>query len=195
MDHLVGRQIENAYISVEIKNGAMTRFRNGLRESLSSEGQICEDASESIHVSIAYGLGSVGFETVEQTVSEIADSGFQTRATGFEILQGTSTPYDYLVLSLEAQGDFQQAVEIVSGRMPTKTFAEGFKSHVSLLRFPKGSLGSDRAQALVRELNASHGAMFALGRCLCVEGECVCVFTAERQCCLQIPFEASATAA
>jgi hypothetical protein len=71
-----------------------------------------------------------------------------------------------------------------------KDFGGGFKSHVSLLRFEKGSLEGTVAHEIVREMNASQGAASALGYCMCLQGECVCVFNPERQCCLQVAIAA-----
>ena len=194
MDQASAQQIENAYISVELKADAIKRFRSGLRESFQSQGIACEDASANPHVSIAYGEGHVGLDEIGEVAEEIASTGFQVRAKSFELLSGQTTNFDYLVICVESSGDFANAVDLIEDHMQVKTFEGGFKSHVSLLKFEKGSLARDAAEELVRELNASQGAVFALGRCLCLEGQCVCVFGAERQCCLRAEINGAAAA-
>jgi hypothetical protein len=180
------RLIQNPYISIALKGERLSGFSCGLQDALKSQGVECESASASAHVSIAYTEGSASYQAIQDIASEIACEGFAVRASKFEILEGQSSPYDYLVLSIDADGAFRQAVEIVEGRLATRRFEGGFKSHVSLLKFRKGTLVSAWAQAFVRELNASQGAAFALGRRLHFEGESVCVYDLDRNCCLEV---------
>lgn len=183
--------IRDAYISIEIKDQNLGNFRSGLQSALRDQGLSCEAPAADLHVSIAYGQGEIGMDRLSETVREIARRGFMVRAKGFEILEGRSTPYDYLVIALESSGAIQDAVSTASGRMATKRFAGGFKSHVSLLRFAKGSICRTALADLIRELNASHGAAFALGRYLCLEGDSIRVYNPEMQCCLQVAIRAA----
>jgi hypothetical protein len=180
------RSIQNPYISVALKGEKLNGISFGLQETLKNQGVDCESASQSVHVSIAYTEGAASYQAIQAIAAEIAFEGFAVRASKFEILEGQASPYDYLVLSIDSDGAFKQAVEIVEGRLATRRFEGGFKSHVSLLKFRKGTLASEWAKALVRELNASQGAAFALGRWLHFEGESVCVFDPDRNCCIEV---------
>jgi hypothetical protein len=182
--------IQDAYISVELKSELLKGLRHGLKSMLNEQGVRCENASPEIHVSIAYGKGHVEVGAVQTAAETIAKQGFSVTAKGFEIFEGLSTPFDYLVVELETQGDIEDAIEVAQGNMEIKRFGGGFKSHVSLLRFEKGSLESSIAREMVREMNASQGAASALGYCMCLKGECVCVFNPQRECCLQVAIAA-----
>ncbi len=183
--------VSNPYISIEVKAESLGKFCKSLADSIECEGVRCEQ-SAGLHVSIAYARGSASVRDVEEVACEIANEGFTCRARQFEILEGHTTPYDYLVLSLETRGDFETAVGIVEQSLETQKFQGGFKSHVSLLKFEKGTAQSEWAQELVRELNASQGAAFALGRAMCVEGECVCVYDQDRQSVCKVACQAAA---
>lgn len=178
--------LRDAYFAIELKSEALDGFRRGLKQTLESSGVTCEDAAPSVHVSIAYTQGEAGFEEVIEVANEIARDPFEVKVSGFEIIEGQCTPYDYLVFSLEASRAFEHAVDVVEDHWRVRQFHGGFKSHVSLLRFQKGSLAERAVKHLIRELNASSGAAFALGAKLSLEGENVCVFTSQRECCIQV---------
>lgn len=188
-------RIRDAYISVEISGEALKSFRWGLRNALHGQGVLCEESSPTAHVSIAYTLGESEIHDIKAMVSEIAEEGFEVRFTGFEVLRGQMTPYDYLVMTIESDGDVQHAIEVVQQKMPIKQFDGGFRGHVSLLRFPKGVLEEQGVVRMIRELDASARAAFALGHRPCLQGGCVQVFNNDRQCCLQVPVSGSSTRA
>ncbi|MES2964833.1 MAG: hypothetical protein V4760_13160 [Bdellovibrionota bacterium] len=181
--------IKDAYISVEIRDTALQALREGLKRSLEDIGIGCEVASHDAHVSIAYGEGDVALSELEETAREITCRPFTVSVVGFEILNGLTTPYDYLVIKLSSDGDFTEAVQCAADHINTRTFNGGFHSHVSLLRFPKGALDSEHAQELIREMNAAQSGAMALGCRPCLRGDSVSVFDPDRRCCLQVPFD------
>lgn len=187
--------IKDAYISVELKAELLKNLRDGLKQTFDFQGVDCEDASSAMHVSIAYTQGEALLAQLKESLEKIACESFEVRVSGFEILEGKTTPYDYLTLTLDSTEAFKNALSAVQGCTKVRRFDGGFKSHISLLRFPKGILTQDWAQNLIRELNASSGAAFALGKRMCFQGECLSVFNPERQCCLQLPFQADASRA
>jgi hypothetical protein len=174
-------KISNPYISVEINDVGLSRLRSSLLDVLTTEGVEGELSSPALHVSLAYGDCEATVEEVSELADAIASDGFNVRAHKFEILEGSATPFDYLVLSIDdAQGDFQDALGKIQKKFQTRAFKTGFNRHISLLRFTKGSLDTEWARSLVRELNASHGAASALGRVRNLEGECVCIYGEDR---------------
>jgi hypothetical protein len=180
--------IENAYISVELNAGAVGGFRDGLLRDLSAQGLACEQASAHTHVSIAYTEGEIEVESVRVVAAQIARQAFQVEVTGFEILEGQTTEYDYLVMTLKSSGDFQNAVDLVNGELSCRHFDGGFKSHVSLLKFRK-ELPSEMKEQVSRYAHSLNELPEAsVGACLCLQGECVCVFNPNREICLQVPF-------
>ena len=194
-NQIQGQTIKDAYIAIELKTATIVKgLQETLREALKSQGVQCEDASATLHVSIAYTEGTVTVSEVAAAARKIANETFKVNVGHYEILEGKMTPYDYLVISLNSDGDFENAVEIVEDQMVTRRFEGGFKSHVSLLRFEKGTLALALMKLMIRELNASQGAAQALGRSVCLEGSKVCVFDPQRQCRVQIPFLADLAA-
>jgi hypothetical protein len=186
-EELKKMKIPDAYISIEIKTETIERFRSGLKGALRAGGLECEDSSPSLHVSLAYVEGDADLDDVTRLAEKVAALGFEAKAVGFEILEGQATPYDYLALQLDSKAEFDHARAMIEGEVATRRFKGGFKSHISLLKFAKGSLSAAMARELVRELNASHGAALALGCETCLEGECVCVFDTNRERRLSVP--------
>lgn len=183
-------KILNPYIAVEMKDQGIGCLRNGLREALRSLSVGAEDSSNSVHLSVAYGQGEADLDRLETVAQLIATRPFEVKVGGFEILEGITTPYDYLALTVESQGCFEDAVKAVEGRIETRRFGGGFKCHISLIRFEKGRLSSEVAHEIVRELNASQGAAQALGRAICLKGDCVRVYDLARQCRCDVQFAA-----
>lgn len=183
------KQIANAYISVELQDAKLNWLCQALRDQLETNGVNCDLASEQPHVSIAYGEGEAEWNEVVEAAEEIAELPFSLKVSSFSILQGQATPFDYLVIELEGAACFQAAVRTAQDHMKTKSFGGSFCCHVSLVRFAKGTLSSEVAEKLVRELNASQSAAFALGRSPCVRGGAVSVYGSDRKCCLKVPFQ------
>jgi hypothetical protein len=185
--------IPNAYISVSLNDEIIGGFQRALSESLALEGIECENSSAHAHVSIAYTEGECQMDLAERLAKKIASCSFEVNAGLFEVLEGQTTPYDYLVLSLDgASSALQNACSVVEGALRTRQFQGGFKSHVSLLKFKKGSITLERLEELVEEMNASQNAVLALGRRICLEGECVCVFDPNRQCRIEVKIRPAA---
>lgn len=186
----MNHKIRDAYISVEIANDGLDCLRDGLRSHFDLSGIGCENASTAAHVSIAYGEGDVEIEALERITSEIAALPFSVHVSGFEILSGESTPFDYLVVALEGSS-VHEAVSTASGQMKTKSFGGAFRSHLSLLKFPKGSISLEWAAQILGEMNACQLAARALGRPLVsLQGSLICVFTPDRTCCFSRSFAA-----
>lgn len=172
-------KIKNPYFSVELNGDAIVGLKERLKSALKARGVPCEDASASAHVSIAYTEGDAPVQELERIASEITHrtkEGFKLPTRGLEIFEGLSTPFDYLVLSLEAEGAFRRALDVVEGRLSTRRFQGGFKSHVSLLRFKKGALA--QMKALCEQLT---------GECPCLMGERICVYDTNRERFLSLP--------
>ncbi len=175
-------KIRDAYISVKIDDRGLEGLRDGLRSLFSEAGVECERASSASHVSIAYGEGDVEIEALERVASEIASLPFSVHVAGFELLKGETTPFDYLVVVLEGSS-FGTAQSISSGVMKTRSFAGGFRSHVSLLKFPKNSLSATWAEHVLAEMNACQGLARFFGQRR-LQGSSVAVFGSDRHCCL-----------
>lgn len=186
--------VRDAYISVEIEDAGLNQLRHGLRTLLGDSVKGCEVASAAAHVSIAYGDGDVEFEALDRVASEIAALPFSVQVEGFEFLEGESTPYDYLVVKLGSDDSFDAAVNAAKGKMKTKTFSGGFRSHISLLKFPKGSLDKKWALQVVKEMNFCQLAAQALGRFVSLKGHNVSVYGSDRQCRMRKHFGAAARA-
>lgn len=174
--------VRDPYISVAIRDAGLSRLRGLLSEALNECGIWCENASSDLHVSIAYADGETSIQEIGELANQIANDGFNVHAHRFEVLQGRTTPFDYLVLTIDdSRGDFACALGKIEKQLGTLKFSDGFKCHVSLLRFAKGAFDGAWAARLLRELNATHGAACALGVQLRFEGECICVYGKDRR--------------
>lgn len=182
--------IRDAYISVEIDDRGLEGLSTGLRSLFREAGVECERASGASHVSIAYGDGEIEVEALERAASEIAALPFSVQVAGFEILTGQTTPYDYLAVVLEGSS-FGAAQSMASGLMKTRSFQDGFRSHVSLLKFPKGRVSREWAARILSEMNECQ----TLARFFCqrrLRGSAVAVFGADRRCRLMKSIAATA---
>ena len=183
----MNQTIRDAYISVEISDGGLESLREGLRALFEDCDVDCEIASSAAHVSIAYGEGEVEMDALERVASEIAALPFSAHVVGFDILEGQSTPFDYLVVSLEGSS-FEQAQSVASGCMKTREFNGGFHSHVSLLKFPRGSVS--KAHRILAEMNETQAVARAFKR-RSLTGSKVGIFASDRRCCVTKEFIAA----
>ena len=184
--------VRDAYISVEIAHRGLECLRQELQRLLSESGVGCEIASRDAHVSIAYGEGDVAIEALEKVSEGIARLPFEAHVCGFEVFEGASTPFDYLVVNLEADASVGAAVDVVQGQMRIKNFDGGFRSHISLLKFSKSRLNHLWAQKVVNEMNACHQLARELDRPpVCLRGVHVSVFGADRVRCFSKSFHAA----
>ena len=187
--------IQNPCISVHLSSQHLTELQNELQATLKRHGVDAECADSSLHVSIAYASGEAGFVEVAEVVGEIqkldAETAFRARAGGFTLLPGVSTPFDYLSIEIESTEWLKSAAAIAERRLNVRRFPGGFKSHISLLRIPKGAWNAAIASRLVREINASIRAACALGQAPCWGGECVAVSGQSRQVCYKKPLRAA----
>ena len=176
--------IKDAYIAVEIEGQDFASLREGLRTHFGNAGVGCDAASSGAHISIAYGEGDVALDALERVASEIAALPFSARVESFDFLQGSTTPFDYLVVNLTADECFCAAVEAAQGCMKTKSFSGGFRSHVSLLKFPKGTVSRTWAKEVIKqvinEMNICQTLAHALGRQVVLQGAHVNVFGGDR---------------
>lgn len=181
--------IRDAYISVEIEDLGLERLRDGLRSFFRETGLPCENASSASHVSIAYGEGDVEIDALEKVASEIAAFPFSVHVAGFELLSGETTPFDYLVVTLEGSS-FGAAQSCASGTMKTRSFNGGFCSHVSLLKFPRGLVSKAWIEKILCEMNDCQAAACLVNR-RSLRGSAVSVFGSDRRCRLMKAFTAA----
>ncbi len=173
--------IQDAYISVEIAKSGLEGLSAGLKDHFNASGIVCDVISQESHVSIAYGEGEVSVESMDRVATKIAALAFSVKVDRFELFRGVTTPFDYLVINLEADPCFNDALSAAKGCMKTKSFDGGFRSHVSLLKFPKGSFSRAWAERVIGEMNVCQAAAQALGRQVSLQGEMVSIFSSDRQ--------------
>ena len=179
--------ILNPYISVELRDDAFQKFCSTLRLSLQGQTDphhAFEPAGTSAHVSIAYAQGEVSVDELRLVAQQIASERFVIRARGFEVLHGQLTGYDYLALDIEVGTSFFRAQEYVKTQILTKDFQGGFRGHVSLLKAAQTDrVACQRLEALAKGLSGGY-----CKECVSLNGDCVCVFTADRELAVQVPF-------
>lgn len=183
----VEERLANPYFAVEIEGHHLWTLREGLLRAISGDGLVCEEASKDMHVSLAYARGTTDLDHLARIGRQIAEAPFAVHVDQFAILEGEATPFDYLALCLDRSPDFHNAVDVVERTLAIRKFHGGFKSHISLLKFPKGELKKSTAKKMVRELNASRGVALVLGRAVCLEGRCVCIYTEDRKPICRVP--------
>ena len=179
--------ILNPYISVELRDDAFQKFCSTLRLSLQGQTDsrhAFEATGLAAHVSIAYAQGEVSLHELRLVAQQIASERFMIRARGFEILHGEATGYDYLALDIEISSSLNRAQAFVKKQIPLKEFAGGFRGHVSLLKAPQIDLiACQRLAALAKGLSRGY-----CKECFSLNGDCVCVFTTDRELIVQVPF-------
>ncbi len=186
---MLENSILNPYISVELRDDAFQKFCSTLRLSLQGQtdsSHAFEPVGMAAHVSIAYAEGEVSLDELRLVAQQIASERFVIRARGFEILRGQVTGYDYLALDIEVGSSFHRAQAFVKNQLTTKDFKGGFRGHVSLLKASQAdTVACQRLAALAKGLSRGY-----CKECFSLNGDCVCVFTADRQLAVQVPFAA-----
>lgn len=182
--------IENPYLSVKVAGDVLGRLQESLLPALHPYTENNANGIEKIsnaHVSIAYIEGQNKLFEMVEVMEFIARQEFEVRATGFDLLQGKNTDFDYIGMTIEFRGSMSRAVGAVKKAFKIKEFKGGFKGHVSLFRYAKGSLSSDAVETIIRELNASTGVAFFVGGAWIFRGEAIEVFNCKRVSCYQVP--------
>lgn len=195
MRTMIRDTIKDACISVGLKDEVLESLRENLRRAFRDRGLECERAGASIHVSVAYTQGESEVGMIEEVARHIASRSFFIQGKRLGVLEGRTTPYDYLVLEIDGGDAFASAVDLIGERFSVRRFEEGFKSHISLLRFPKGTLSIHGREGLARELAEQAASMIGFDPCLCFEGECVCVFNPDHEVHIQVHFRKTSLAA
>jgi 2'-5' RNA ligase len=194
------KTIHNACISIELDIERLRPLQMTLSEVLENRGIASESVPSEAHLSLAYGCGDAGMERVFRAVRKIAalvaqqKTNFPARIVGFDILEGQSTPFDYLVLALEGGENFRHAVKAAERVMVCRDFEGGFKSHVSLLRLSKSVLSNKRTKErlakVIHELNSRGNIQGQLAPGFQMNGISVCVQSADQTVKLTVPLGA-----
>jgi hypothetical protein len=179
--------IQNPYFSIELKPGALENVCAGFKHALTECGVACEKAATQLHVSIAYTEGIAFLTEIEGIAKQIAHCDFCLNVRGVEVLEGKTTPFDYLVLSLDMGRAFRRAVECVEGKFSVKHFEDGMKTHISLLKIAKGCLSVEGARQLCARLSGVLKSDFLWVAGSSLTGQSVCVYNTEHERCLRIP--------
>jgi hypothetical protein len=173
--------IENAYLAIQLQAKPVEPIRKVFLDHLLSKDIKVEVPSSGVHVSLCYSVGCQRQDKLERLAKALASEKIEMRVTGVELLEGMSTPYDYVTLTLESDS-FSRAKSKAEGELCSKTFAGGFKVHVSLLQVPKGTL-DDVDFSYLNSYLADLAQEFCGCTTLC--GEAVSVFDSTRTCRIQ----------
>jgi hypothetical protein len=112
--------IEDAYISLELETQPLEPIRQRLQASLRAAGISHEEPERGAHVSISYTLGAGYHDTLERIIDNIATNRIELRVRAVEVLQGLTTPFDYVTLTLEESDEFRRAKSEVESKFPTR---------------------------------------------------------------------------
>lgn len=145
--------MENPFISLKINADDISPLISSITKLLdqfSVPYQLCNNE----HISLAYVLGDHKKEDLIPIINEICEKGFSVRISGFEVLEGQTTPFDYLALKLTQNDEFEYAKGFIKEHVSIKENFGGkpFEPHISVVKFEKGILNKDDFESLCRYL-------------------------------------------
>lgn len=172
--------IENAYISLELEAPVLAPIRERIKEKM-AQWQV-EVPLRDAHISLGYTIGCEREERLAALLRIIARRQIEFRISGVEVLEGLTTPYDYIVLTLEEPDEFCQARQHVEANCKVKRFAGGFKLHVTLLQVAKGSVPFNSREPVRRSLEEATKPLCQEAK---IRGQSVAVFDQQCRCRLE----------
>ncbi len=172
--------ITNAYLSVDVPEQSLKHLQQTLKSALQAWGLETtpnEGHSESRHISLAYVLGSYELGEIEEIVRRLSRKNLNAEIIGIEILEGLTTPYDYVTLTLAPSENLEWAANAIECELEVKHFEQSFNWHLSLMRIPKGSIKRELRGVLADYLQSRCEEELA-GRTVC--GQAISVFDAQK---------------
>lgn len=141
----------NPFLSLKINPDDISPLVSSITKLLSQFGvpyQLCNNE----HVSLAYVLGDYKKEEIDFVVDEICEKGISVRVIGVDILEGLTTPFDYLALKISQDDEFEYAKGYIREHFKIKEDFGGkpFAPHISIIKFEKNLLTKEDMENLCR---------------------------------------------
>jgi hypothetical protein len=123
----------NPYLSLKIDESDILPIVRSVAKIL-DQLDIVYKLSNRFHISLAYVIGDHKKEEFYDVLKEIAEAEIIVRPIGIELLEGQTTPYDYLSLKLNQPDDFEYAKGLIKENFKIKENFGGttFSPHISL---------------------------------------------------------------
>ena len=168
--------LKDAAIALDLSPDCLNPIQSKISKFFKSHN-IHYERIKNPHVSTAYLLGYNRYSDLAELVKTIANYNFDFKVIGLELLAGTTTNKDYLVLKVEAPESFYKALHYIEQESDTMKFPGGFKTHISLYSVHKGSINSSiliELKAMIEEQK------FTLNHQITLKPEAVSVFNNSR---------------
>jgi hypothetical protein len=146
--------VEDACLLIDIERGGVGEIALSIARALAEIGVEARPVACDPHVSIGYTLGQFTLEHLRDVAREIAEKPFALRVAGVEVLCGIASSCDYVALKIAENQEIDYAVGLISENGPTRSFAGGFRAHLSILTIEKGALPDMDDVARFLELKA-----------------------------------------
>lgn len=168
--------IKDAAIALDLSPESLLPIQNKISKFFKNKN-INYERIKNPHVSTAYLLGYNRYSDLAGLVKTIANYNFEFKVIGLELLSGTTTNKDYLVLKVEAPQSFYKALDHIEQESDTLKFPGGFKTHISLYSMPKGELTAEALNELRKIVEEKN---FTLNHQITLKPEAVSVFNNSR---------------
>lgn len=129
------------YLSLKVDESDLSPIIRALSSILDEFG-LTYKLCNRFHISLAYVIGEHNKEDFEDILKEISEAEIVVKPIGVELLEGQTTPYDYLSLKISEPDDFEYAKGLIRENFKTKESFNGkpFSPHISLVMFDKSEI-------------------------------------------------------
>jgi hypothetical protein len=146
------KMVSDACLLVEVDSDSISEFSCMIQRKLSEMGIESVAVPGAHHVSIGYMAGDVDAAILELAAKHIAGKCLSFEISGIEALPGITSGRDYITLRVIGNSDMEESIGMLSSLPCARKFADGFKTHLSLLTIDQGVLGAVELETLARVL-------------------------------------------
>jgi hypothetical protein len=146
------QNVTNACLLIEVDTVGLEDIKGLIAKMLQDIGIKATLLPQDPHISVGYTIGNMSLEFLKSVASEIAEKSFDLRAAEIELLRGHTSTRDYVALSIAPSADLEYIVGLVSETAITRTFEDGFKTHLSLFSIDKTEATELELDTLARVL-------------------------------------------
>lgn len=137
LEVILAKTLDHTMIGYLVADPKVTHIQATLMEKFKD---FKPEAIQGLHISLGQIPGPVDEEELQNLLEDVLQYNVSFKVVGVEVFEGTTQPYDYLSLKIHPSTDFIAAYNDLKQSVSIKQMPGGFKSHVSLLKVPKGNL-------------------------------------------------------
>ena len=134
---LLNEVYDTVLLGFIVKDSKVQKLQNDLFEFLKP---FKPEKPHENHISIAYVMKNSLNDDLIDVLEDAKHYNITFEAVSLSLLPGVHAPADFLVLKLKPSASFFDLINSIKEVAELKEMPGGFKSHLSLMKFPKGAI-------------------------------------------------------